>query len=283
MDFPGGSYQAGGKIKINLTGTQETMLAPLIARAKDAQMPESVLHDVWAVQTLAQIDHDFDKFQIDDNKASLHTLRARRLDIWTSQFLANNPTATVLHIACGLDSRCLRLNPDLTQVRWIDLDLPEVVSLRSALMPSPLGDYSLIGADATDDAWLEQIPTDRPTVVICQGLLMYLEEETGKRLIQRLASHFQTGELIIDCVGTLLLSLQHQIETLTATGSSFKWGVDDPKTLEGLHPRLRMVECLGLAELEGFERMPLNTRLMLSTYSYLPWFRYLSSYVRYNF
>ncbi|KAL7622442.1 hypothetical protein AAE478_007947 [Parahypoxylon ruwenzoriense] len=284
MALPVSSHQAAGKVKISLTGVQETLMAPLIARARDAKMTQSVLNDVWAAHALERIDHDLDKFQIDDNKATMHALRARRLDVWASEFLANNPVATVVHLACGLDSRCQRLNPDLTKVRWIDVDLPDVVSLRSTLIPSPQGDYTLMAADATDEAWLRQVPTDNgPTAIICQGLLMYLEEETGKRLIQRLVNHFKSGQLIIDCVGTIVLSLQSQIDIVTATRSAFKWGVDDPKTLEALHPQLKMLDCLGPVELDGFSRMPLSTRLMLSTYSYLPWFRYLSSYVRYNF
>ncbi|OTA95573.1 hypothetical protein M434DRAFT_69204 [Hypoxylon sp. CO27-5] len=271
------------KIKIRLTGPQETLMAPLIARARDARMPQPVLNDMHAIQVLDRIDHDIDKFQIDDPQAVMQTLRAQCHDKWTAEFLANNPNATVVHIACGLDSRVQRLNPDLTKVRWIDLDLPDVIELRSQLMPCPEGDYTLIAADATDGAWLEQVPADRPTVIICQGLLMYLEEEAGKRMIIQLVNHFKSGQLIIDCVGSVMLSLQSRVGVLAATGSSFKWGLDDPKSLEALHPQLTMLECLGPAELDGFSRMPLSTRLMLSTYSYLPWFRYLSSYVRFTF
>ncbi|KAI1777229.1 putative polyketide synthase protein [Hypoxylon cercidicola] len=277
------SYQVENKIRITLTGTQETLMAPLIARAKDAELPQPVLNDVYAVQTLSRIDHDIEKFQIDDSKTTMHTLGSLCLDKWTTEYLASNPHSTVLHLACGLDSRWQRLQPDLTTIRWIDVDLPDVVELRSRLIPDPEGDYHLLAADATEEAWLKQIPADRPTVIICQGLLMYLEEDVGKRLIQRLVDHFKSGQLIIDCVGTMVLSLQDKIEVIKATGSSFKWGIDEPKTLESLHPQLKMLECLSPAELPGFSRMPLGTRLMLTSYSYLPWFRYLSSVVRFNF
>ncbi|XXG95781.1 hypothetical protein Hte_002052 [Hypoxylon texense] len=275
--------QVGEKVKITLSPTEETLMAPLIARARDAQSSQPVLNDVYALQILSRIDHDIEKFQIDDDKATMHTLRALCLDKWTAEFLATNPHSTVVHLGCGLDSRWQRLQPDLTMIRWIDVDLPDVIELRRKLIPSPEGEYSLLAADAAEETWLKRIPADRPTVVICQGLLMYLEEEVGKRLIQRLVDHFKSGQLIIDCIGTIALSLQDRIEVVRATGSSFKWGIDEPKTLESLHPQLKMLECLGPAELSGFSRMPLGTRLMLSTYSYLPWFRYLSSYVRFNF
>lgn len=280
---PNNPYANGGKVTISLTGTRETLMGPLIARARDANMPNSVLNDIYAVQVLDQIDHDIEKFKINDEQATMHTLRVLRLDRWTLEFLANNPEATVLHLACGLDSRWHRLQTDLTNVRWIDVDYPEVVELRSRLIPCPTGDYNLIAADVTEDAWLDQIPADRPTVVICQGLLMYLEEEAGKHLIRRLVKHFKTGQLILDFVGTMMVPLQGSVGNLTGTGASLSWCLDEPKILETLHPQLEMLECLGLSELGDYSRMPAGTRLMLSTYSHLPWFRHVSSYVRFKF
>ncbi|KAI0894715.1 putative polyketide synthase protein [Annulohypoxylon nitens] len=283
MTYPTEPLPITNKIKIPLTGTQETLMGPLIARARDARMPQPILNDIYAAQTLDWIDHDIDKFHIDDSQATMQALRAACIDRWIVEFLTNNPDSTVVHLACGLDSRCQRIQPDLTRVRWIDLDLPDVIDIRTKLIPNPEGNYMLIPADATEESWLQQVPADRPTVIVGQGLMMYLEEEAGKRLIQQVVTHFRTGQLIIDCVGTVMLSLQDRIETLTATGSSFLWGLDEPKTLETLHPQLMMLECLGPAELGGFSSMPLGTRIMLSTYSYLPWFRYLSSYVRFAF
>ncbi|KAI2628508.1 putative polyketide synthase protein [Hypoxylon sp. NC1633] len=273
----------GNKAKITFTGLQETLMGPLIARARDARMPDPILNDQNAVQILNQIDHDIEKFKIDDTQAIINALRTRCLDNWTLEFLANNPDATVVHLACGLDGRCQRLKPDLAKVRWIDLDLPDVVKLRSQLIHNPEGDYWLVAADVTEEDWLQQIPADRPTVIVCQGLVMYLEEEQGKRMIQRLVDHFKTGQLIIDGVSSVLLTLQERVDILTATGSSFKWGFNEPKTLESLHPQLKLIDGLGPSELSGFSRVPLGTRLALATYSFLPWYRYLSSYSRFSF
>ncbi|KAI2633090.1 putative polyketide synthase protein [Hypomontagnella submonticulosa] len=283
MAFIAAPLEVGTKIKISLKGPQETLMGPLIARAIDSRNPESVLNDTLAAEILDKIDYDVEKFNMDENKATLNTLRTLCLDRWTAEFLRNNPDATVVHLACGLDTRWHRLQPDTTKVRWIDVDLPDVVELRTKLIPNPAGDYNLIAADITEDGWLQQIPTDRPTVVVGSGVLMYLEEDHVKSLIKRVVDHFKSGHLIVDCVGTIMLSLQGQVEALTATGSSFKWGIDEPKTLEALHPQLKMLDCLGPSELGGFSKFPLSFRLMVSSYSYLPWYKYLSSYVRFEF
>ncbi|KAI1472721.1 putative polyketide synthase protein [Daldinia caldariorum] len=271
------------KLKIGLTGSQETSIGTLVARATDARSAKSILHDTNAIRIMDQIDHDFDKFHINEAHATLYSTRTICLDRWVTEFLLRNPQATVVHLACGLDDRLRRLQADLTKVRWIDLDLPDVVELRAKLIPSPKGDYQLIAADATDRAWLEEIPTDRPTVIVCQGLTMFLEEESGKRMIRQIVDHFKSGQLIIDFISTISLYTQGQVATLVATGASFKWGVDDPKSIETLHPRLKIVDCLGPSELGDNEHLPLRTRLLISTYPDVPWLRYLSSYVRFNF
>ncbi|KAI0104475.1 putative polyketide synthase protein [Daldinia grandis] len=277
------SNQTGSKLKITFTGPQETLIGPLVARATDARSAQPILNDADSIRVMDQIDHDFDKFGMNETQAIMYSLRALRLDRWTAEFLSNNPQATVVHLACGLDDRLRRVQADLTKVRWVDLDLPDVVELRNKLIPLPEGDYQLIAADATEKAWLEQIPVDRPTVVICQGLAMYLEEESGKRMIRQIIDHFKTGQLIIDHIGTVLLYLQDQVDTLVATGSSFKWALDEPKTLEALHPQLKMVDCLGPAELGDHVFLPLGSRLIMSSYSDLPWLKYMSSYMRLDF
>jgi O-methyltransferase involved in polyketide biosynthesis len=44
----------------------------------------------------------------------------------------------VLHLACGLDTRIFRINPPET-VRWVDVDYPDIIALRRALLPGPSG------------------------------------------------------------------------------------------------------------------------------------------------
>ena len=55
-------------------------------------------------------------------------MRARVFDNWTEEMLRANKDALVLHIGCGLDSRCLRVKEPY--LNWIDADFPEVLSLR---------------------------------------------------------------------------------------------------------------------------------------------------------
>lgn len=165
-------------VKITLTGAPETMLATLYGRAQDATSPDSVLHDHYAAEAVARIDYDFSKTKIKGTQAIGVALRARQLDDWTSEFLTAHREATVLHLACGLDTRVFRINPSET-VRWVDVDYPDVIALRRALLPCRDGDYRMIGSSVSEVTWLDSIPADRPTLAVFEGLTMYLTEPRG--------------------------------------------------------------------------------------------------------
>lgn len=85
----------------------------------------------------------------DDDCLSV-TVRCCNIDSWTAGFLAAHLSATVVHLACGLDARCLRFErgPD---VRCIDVDLPYAVELWNRLFLATIGgDYALVAGSATD-------------------------------------------------------------------------------------------------------------------------------------
>lgn len=186
--------------KVRFTEERETMLATLYLRALDSKSKDPILGDDTAAETVRKIDYDFEKIGLTSGNAPGVAMRARLLDEWTREFLAEHPDATVLHLACGLDTRVHRLDPPAS-VRWFDVDFPEIIELRERLYP-PRDGYRMIGTSVTDEGWLEQLPNDRPTVVIAEGLTMYLRPEAGRHLFRQLVDYFPSGQLIFDCFGT---------------------------------------------------------------------------------
>jgi len=151
---------------IALTSAEETMLATLYGHALDSRSRNSVLDDTIAADAVQRIDYDFRKTRVKGTSAVAIAIRAKVLDTWTCSFLADHPSATVLHLGCGLDTRVQRLSP-AASVRWFDVDFPEVMELRSRLFSRPSGDYHEVGASVTDSEWLASVPDDRPTVAVC--------------------------------------------------------------------------------------------------------------------
>lgn len=268
--------------KITLSGAQETMLATLYGRAIDSRSPNSVLHDREADRLVRRIDYDFRKTGMSRTSAIGVAIRAKQLDDWTAEFLAGHPEATVLHLACGLDTRVHRLGPP-PSVRWIDVDYPEVLALRERLLPRPPGDYRTIGASVTDEGWLEEVPADRPTVAVFEGLTMYLRKEDGRRLIQRITGRFPGGRLVFDCYGTLGIRLQKLVPAIRNAGATLYWGVDDPHEIEGWHEGLTCLDALRSVDMPYLDRLPAAGRLGMRIMAHIPVLRDVGHLLRYRF
>ncbi|MFI1970036.1 polyketide synthase [Streptomyces cinnamoneus] len=271
-----------GREKVTLHGAPETMLATLYGRALDSRAPCPVLGDEEAARAVARIDYDFRRTGITRINAAGIALRAKLLDDWTAEFLADHPTATVLHLACGLDTRPHRLAPPPT-VRWVDVDYPEVVALRDRLLPRPPGDYRVIGASVTDGRWLGEVPADRPTVTVFEGLSMYLRKEDGKRLVQGVTGRFPSGQLLFDCFSGLGIRLQKLVTPVRRAGATLHWAVDDPDELEGWHEGLRCVDVLRSVDMPEVDKLPPAGKLGLWVMTRTPGWRNVARIVRYEF
>jgi O-methyltransferase involved in polyketide biosynthesis len=268
--------------KITLTGAQETMLATLYGRALDSRSHNSVLNDTAAADAVQRIDYDFRKTRMKGTSAVAVAIRAKVLDTWTSSFLAEHPSATVLHLACGLDTRVQRLNPSAS-IRWFDVDVPEVMELRSRLLPKLSGDYHEISASVTESEWLSSVPNDRPTVAVFEGLSMYLTEQQGQSLIQRITSRFASGQLLFDVYGTLGIKLQKLVPAVRNAAATFHWGVDDPHEIETLHPSLECLDALRSVDMPALDKLPLSGRISLAVSARIPKLRDTGRIMRFRF
>ncbi|MFD1930389.1 class I SAM-dependent methyltransferase [Nonomuraea mangrovi] len=268
--------------RITLTGAQETLLATLYGRALDARSRDPILGDEQAVVAARRIDYDFRRTGMNATTAAGVALRARQLDDWLGEFLAAHASATVLHLACGLDTRAHRIARPAT-VRWVDVDLPEVISLRERLLPTPGGDYTQLAASVTEEGWLEQVPADRPTVAVFEGLTMYLRQEDGRRLIQRITERFPSGELLFDVYGSMGIRLQKLVPAVRNAGARLYWGVDDPRVIEGWHDGLVCVDALRSVDMPGLGRLRAAARAQMWVLARIPGLRDVGKILRFRF
>jgi O-methyltransferase involved in polyketide biosynthesis len=254
-------------------GVEETLLFTLYAKAIDARSRRPVLGDRWADDVLRRIGPVSLKVRMTGVDRFIPVLRAKRMDRWTREFLARHPDATVLQLACGLDSRAFRLDVP-AGVRWLDLDLPDVIELRRRVYPGR-DNYRLIASSVTGAAWLDEVPADRPTLVIAEGLLMYLTELDVKRLLQRLTDRLPYGEMIFDVMAPPVARFSHLF------GYPL-WGLADPHQLERWNPRLTLVgDAPALAD---YRQVPLRRfRAYLGALNRIPGVRTMIRPLRYRF
>jgi O-methyltransferase involved in polyketide biosynthesis len=225
--------------KVHLTKEKETYLATLYGKALDNRSENPILGDKFADEVVRHIDFDFEKLKVPKGAEITLPMRAKHLDKWTREFLAANPVSTVLHLGCGLDSRVFRIDPPAT-VRWYDVDMPDVIELRRRLCPER-HDYIMIGSSVTDPHWLDEIPADRPVLVVAEGMVQYLSEKEGIELFNRITGKFPGGELIFDAYSRLTTRLISLLPTAREAHVSLPWGINNPRELEKQVPRLKLV------------------------------------------
>lgn len=257
------------------------MLATFYAKALDADFPKPILGDRYAKEIVERIDYDWKKTTITPRRAPSVTTRSAHFDQWTRKFLAAHPRSIVLHLGCGLDSRFFRLQPG-PDVEWYDVDYPEVVALRTQLYPSR-DHYRVIAASVTDPAWLAEIPADSPTLLIGEGLTMYLTRQDGTALLRRAVSRFGSGELQFDAFNWLGIKSQWLNTVVRRSGSTLRWAINGPDDIVEAVPGVRLLAWERWFESYTFAQLPRSSRALGKIMSLFPAVADMAQYHRYAF
>lgn len=227
-----------------MTGVPETMLQTVFARAQETQKQNHKIADEKAVELISRLDYDFSLAAKDKTMSSGVLARTLVLDRMVSEYLSEHPGAVVINLACGLDTRCYRMQG---YSHWYNLDLPEVVEVREKLLPED-GIISQIPASAMDARWASCIAADgNPVLVIMEGLTMYLSESDVKQIFAIIAAHFPTSVVFVE---TMLPFIVKTVKEKSIEGShaKFTWGVKDGMTLAALLPDFEFAEEHSLVE-----------------------------------
>lgn len=205
---------------VDLTGASETLLLPLHARAEHTLSARPRFEDRAAVDLIARLDYDFSEARRDRLMSDGVILRTLTLDPLVSGFLATHPGATVVNIACGLDTRFHRLDDGV--VTWYDLDLPDVIALRRRLLGEDER-HRTIAASALDPAWPAQVEAAGDVLVVIEGLSMYLTEEQVRGLMDIIAGSLPGATVLIEVMPHFFQKYGRE-RSVVATGARFTYG-----------------------------------------------------------
>ena len=269
------------KVSIELSGPAQTMLTTLYLKALDADFERPVLGDQFAKEAIGRIDYDWRDLGITGKWAPLVTVRTAQYDIWARQFLAVNERCTVVHLGCGMDTRVFRLDPGPC-VEWYDVDYPGVITLREKIFPTR-PHYHLIASSATDPSWMDRIPSDRPMLLLAEGISMYLKEQEGVALLRRVVERFPSGELQIDFYNWLGIRSQKTQTLVRRSGSTLHWAVNSPQDILDRVPGVRLLIDVTLFDASTFSRASATFRLAMRVIRVVPPVRTSLQYHRYAF
>ena len=273
--------------KIHFTKEKETMLITLSGRALQSQWKNPILRDPWAEEAMRHIDYDLSQqltgvaswSMWKDIGPTIIATRAATFDLLTTRFLADHPDAVVLQVGCGMDSRAFRVDPPAS-VQWYDVDYPDVIELRRQLFPERES-YHLIGAPLEDLRWLDEVPRDRPGLLIAEGVLHYLSETEVKALLNAVVTHFPGGQMVFDICNSMIV--KRAGANVGGTGATYKWGLDDPQAINQLEPKLELIKEFSMHELVGFSRFPLWVRALFRAQELSPTLRRMERTIVYRY
>lgn len=228
--------------KITLSGVPGTMLQTIYARAKESK-GRGAIHDKKAEEIIGKLNYDFSLADKDAPMYSGVIARTIVLDKLVSEYLAKNPRAIVVNIACGLDTRCYRMTGF---EHWYNLDLPETIAVREKLLPES-GNITQIAMSAMDD-WGKMVEESRtPVLIIIEGLTMYLSEADVQQIFAVIANRFNDATVLVEIMNPMIVK-RFKEKSIEGSNAKFTWGIKDGKALAALMPNFRFVEGHGLTE-----------------------------------
>ncbi|MFI9388994.1 class I SAM-dependent methyltransferase [Kutzneria sp. NPDC052558] len=270
------------QVKVTLDRAMETSLITLYGKAIDARMTPSILHDRMAVEALSRIDYDFTRLKaMNERVAPNAAARSKHFDDWTREFISAHESATVVHLACGLDTRAWRIDPG-PSVAWFDVDFPDVIAVRRKLFPDRAG-YTMIASSVADPGWFEQIPLDRPVFVVAEGLTMYLTPAEGHALLRGVVDRFGHGTLAFDTHNRLGVWLVNIMLKRHFGQAMLRWPVDSRADIDRIDSRLHCMDAVSALLAPSAAGLQRSTRILTKVIRPFPAIRDLGLYFRYTF
>ena len=169
-------------------------------RMRDAEQPHPICGDGFAKLFMNENGMEiFSRFGGERGPNVSNVARARFIDDLLRTRLAAHPALQVVLIGCGFDSRAFRLSGG----SWLELDEPQLIAykntrLPAAHAPNPLRRIAIDFAEETLEEKLQPFAGAMPTVVIIEGVTMYVSADSLLATLETLRALFSDHEVIAD-------------------------------------------------------------------------------------
>jgi methyltransferase (TIGR00027 family) len=181
-------------------------------RAIESERPDALFHDPYA-RKLAGDRAERIVASLPKGKRMSWPMVVRTvvLDELIQRVVMRDGADTVLNLAAGLDSRPYRLQLP-PQLRWIEVDFPDMIAYKQEQLAGarPICTLEQVGLDLTDIPRRQELFTriaagSKQTLVVSEGLLIYLTREQVAKLAEDLAAQPTFRWWLIDIAGPRIL------------------------------------------------------------------------------
>lgn len=240
-----------------LQGVPRTLLIPLAARAKAAAVfPGLNPQDLFAQAALEATGTEVHTSPI-DVPTMVNVLWCTQLIKQLGRaFFEHNPDSPGVDLGAGLAHHFQWLSNG--QNSWLDVDLPEVIALRQSLMRDTTSHCRHQSTDLTSFGWWQGLDLPdkhppRPTLVVCEGVLMYMQASQVRQIIREIAQNAPVdSELLVDFMSPLGIGRALLPNIGEPAGAPFTWGIHNGLEIAHIHPRLELLAQYSVSEAYGW-------------------------------
>ena len=234
------------KYHIEKNTVQETLVIPLFGRLVCSERFPQLFSDPEAKRICDSLDYDFaEKRKKMESPAGLFgalEVAQRQYDLrWeVSAYLQRHPQAAVVNLGCGLDDTFRKCDNGLC--RGYNLDLPDVIRVRSELLPAGEREENL-ACDLNDFTWMDRIDAANGAVFFAAGVFYYFKTEDVKKLFAAMAECFPGAVLAFDTCNERGAKLMRKtwLKEAGITDVSAFFSLEDEKELTGWSRRFASV------------------------------------------
>ena len=222
---------------MELSGESKILFITLLGKAEMSKKG-LFLKDNKAEEIVSKVDFDLKSLKQSRWLSMFMSLRAYLIDELTNNYLSNHDRVTVIHLGCGLDSRCLRVNNSF--YNWYDIDYESVIDIRKNYY-NESDNYKMIGSSVVDFKWLDKIENEENVLVIAEGLTMYLSEDELKKLISAINNRFKNVHLLFDAYSKRGVKASKIKNPVNKVGAKISYGFNKEEEFLSLTNSLKHV------------------------------------------
>ncbi|MBE6524129.1 MAG: class I SAM-dependent methyltransferase [Thermoplasmata archaeon] len=206
-------------------GVPDTLYIPLAARIYSTEMFPEYFRDHVSLRFKHDIPQSI--FHGSSEYSMIASVaRYYNTDSMERDYVKRNGKSNIIHLGTGLETAYCRLL-DLP-AHFYDMDLPEVIEIRKRLLPKT-NNETLIPGDLFDMAWANDIPNNKPIMILILGVFQYFHEDEVVDVIRKMGKRFPGAELVFDATNTRGLSYVNKYVKKTGNDSATMYfAVDDP-------------------------------------------------------
>ena len=222
---------------MELNNESKTLFIPLLGKAIMSK-DNLFLYDPKAEEIISKIDYDFNLLKQSKWLSMYMSVRALIIDELCNKYIEEHPNTTIIHLGCGLDSRCLRVNQNFDT--WYDIDYENVIDIRKKFYEED-SKHKMIGSSVLDYKWLGEIKINDNIMVVAEGLTMYLSKEEMKELVAQINNKLGDVHLLFDAYSKKGVKSSKIKNPVNQMNAEVKYGIDNPEDFLQLNNNLEYV------------------------------------------